>query len=56
MEEKLEQMIKDIYEVVEDLQAKEADLLLENDDQIRELEKMKFMYFRKGFLACLMQK
>ena len=55
---KLDEEIREIYEVLETLnegKKDKFDIFAENTDIIvEELEKMKFSYFKKGFLACLM--
>ena len=55
---KLDDGIKEIYEVLETLNEgkKEKFNIFSKDEDIvvEELEKLKFSYFKKGFLACLL--
>ena len=55
---KIDDEIREIYEALEILnEGKEAkfDIFSQDEDNIvRELERLKFSYFKKGFLACLL--
>ena len=51
----LEEEIRELYDLLENVETGSKGILeLKEDDQIRELEKIKYKYFRKGYLACLL--
>ena len=55
---KLDDEIREIYEALETLnegKKEKFDIFSQNEDTlVGELEKLKFSYFKKGFLACLL--
>ena len=55
---KIDEKIREIYEALEMLnegKQEKFDIFSENEDTaVTELEKLKFSYFRKGFLAYLL--
>ena len=51
----LEEEIRELYDLLENVEKGSKEIFrLNEDDQIRELEKIKYKYFRKGYLACLL--
>ena len=51
----LEEEIRELYELLESIEAGNKEILeLKEDDLIRELERIKYKYFKKGYLACLL--
>ena len=51
----LEEEIRELYDLLENVEKGTKEIFqLNEDDQIRELEKIKYKYFRKGYLACLL--
>ena len=56
---KLDDEIREIYEVLETLnegKKEKFDIFSQNEDTlVGELEKLKFSYFKKGFVACLLR-
>ena len=52
-----EEKVQEIYNTFEVLgEEKEESLDFLNDEQLKIVEHLKYTYFRKGFLACLMIK
>ncbi|MCP1224777.1 hypothetical protein [Sebaldella sp. S0638] len=55
---KLDDEIREIYEALETLnegKKEKFDIFSQNEDTlVGELEKLKFSYFKKGFIACLL--
>ncbi len=56
---KLDDEIREIYEALETLnegKKEKFDIFSQNEDTlVGELEKLKFSYFKKGFVACLLR-
>ena len=51
----LEEEIRELYDLLESIETGSKEILeLEEDDLIRELERIKYKYFKKGYLACLL--
>ena len=51
----LEEEIRELYDLLESIEAGNREILeLKEDDLVRELEKIKYRYFKKGYLACLL--
>ena len=51
----LEEEIRELYELLESIETGSKEILeLKEDDLIRELERIKYKYFKKGYLACLL--
>ena len=51
----LEEEIRELYDLLESIEAGNKEILeLKEDDLIRELERIKYKYFKKGYLACLL--
>ncbi|MCP1225994.1 hypothetical protein NK213_16360 [Sebaldella sp. S0638] len=51
----LEREIRELYDLLETIEASNKEIFeLKEDDLVRELEKIKYKYFKKGYLACLM--
>ena len=51
----LEEEIRDLYDLLESIETGSKEILeLKEDDLIRELERIKYKYFKKGYLACLL--
>ena len=51
----LEEEIRELYELLESIEAGNKEILeLKEDDLVRELERIKYRYFKKGYLACLL--
>jgi hypothetical protein len=55
---RLDEKIRDVYEILETLneaKREKIDIFSRDEDiMTEELEKMRFTYFKKGFLACLL--
>ena len=55
---RIDDEIREIYEALEILnegKKEKFDIFSQDEDSIvRELERLKFSYFKKGFLACLL--
>ena len=48
----LEEEIRELYDLLESIEAGNREILeLKEDDLVRELEKIKYRYFKKGYLA-----
>ena len=53
----LEQEIRELYELLEQVeQLKYEKLNITMDEQVIELERIKYKYFKKGYLACILGK
>ncbi len=51
----LEKEIRELYDLLETIETSNKEIFeLKEDDLVRELEKIKYKYFKKGYLACLM--
>mgnify|MGYP003604173099 CR=1 FL=1 len=51
----LEEEIRELYDLLESFETGSKEILeLKEDDLIRELERIKYKYFKKGYLACLL--
>ena len=51
----LDEEIRELYDLLESIEAGNREILeLKEDDLVRELEKIKYRYFKKGYLACLL--
>ena len=51
----LEEEIRELYDLLESIETGSKEILeLKDDDLIRELERIKYKYFKKGYLACLL--
>ena len=51
----LEEEIRELYDLLESIETGSKEILeLKEDDLIRELERNKYKYFKKGYLACLL--
>ena len=51
----LEEKIRELYDLLESIETGSKEILeLKEDDLIRELERIKYKYFKKGYLACLL--
>ena len=51
----LEEEIRELYELLESVETSSKEILeLKEDDLVRELERIKYRYFKKGYLACLL--
>ena len=51
----LEKEIREMYDLLETIETSNKEIFeLKEDDLVRELEKIKYKYFKKGYLACLM--
>ncbi|ACZ10129.1 Uncharacterised protein [Sebaldella termitidis] len=51
----LEEEIRELYDLLESIETGSKEILeLKEDDLIRELERIKYKYFKKGYLACLL--
>ena len=47
--------IRELYDLLESIETGSKEILeLKEDDLIRELERIKYKYFKKGYLACLL--
>ena len=56
-ESHLEQEIKELYDLLEQVeQSRHEKLNLTTDEQVTELERIKYKYFKKGYLACMLGK
>lgn len=51
----LEEEIRELYDLLENIEADKEELFsLKEDDVVRELEKIKYKYFKRGYLACML--
>ena len=51
----LEEEIRELYDLLESIETGSKEILeLKEDDLIRELERIKYKYIKKGYLACLL--
>ena len=51
----LEEEIRELYDLLESIETGSKEILeLKEDDLVRELERIKYRYFKKGYLACLL--
>jgi hypothetical protein len=51
----LEAEIRELYDLLENIETNKEDLFgLKDDDLVTELEKIKYKYFKRGYLACLL--
>ena len=51
----LEEEIRELYDLLDSIETGSKEILeLKEDDLIRELERIKYKYFKKGYLACLL--
>ena len=51
----LEEEIRELYDLLENIETGNKEILeLKEDDLVRELERIKYRYFKKGYLACLL--
>lgn len=51
----LEEEIREVYDLLESIETGNKEIFgLKEDDLVRELEKIRYKYFRKGYLACLL--
>ncbi len=56
-ESHLEQEIKELYDLLEQVeQSRHEKLNMTTDEQITELGRIKYKYFKKGYLACMLGK
>ncbi|MCP1225764.1 hypothetical protein [Sebaldella sp. S0638] len=56
-ESHLEQEIKELYDLLEQVeQSRHEKLNMTTDEQVTELERIKYKYFKKGYLACMLGK
>ena len=56
-ESHLEQEIKELYHLLEQVeQSRHEKLNMTTDEQVTELERIKYKYFKKGYLACMLGK
>ena len=56
-ESHLEQEIKELYDLLEQVeQARYEKLNITEDEGVMELERIKYKYFKKGYLACMLGK
>ena len=56
-ESHLEQEIKELYDLLEQVeQLRHEKLNMITDEQVTELERIKYKYFKKGYLACMLGK
>ena len=47
--------IRELYDLLEQVeQSKYEKLNIEKDEEVIEVEKIKFKYFKKGYLACML--
>ena len=54
-ESHLEQEIKELYDLLEQVeQSRHEKLNMTTDEQVTELERIKYKYFKKGYLACML--
>jgi hypothetical protein len=54
-ESHLEQEIRELYDLLEQVEkSKYEKLNIKEDEQVIELEKIKYKYFKKGYLACIL--
>ena len=54
-ESHLEEELRELYDLLEQVeQSKYEKLNIEKDEEVREIEKIKFKYFKKGYLACML--
>ena len=53
--EALIEEIRELYDLLEQVeQSKYEKLNIEKDEEVIEVEKIKFKYFKKGYLACML--
>ena len=51
----LEEEIRELYDLLENIEADKEELFrIKEDDVVRELEKIKYKYFKRGYLACML--
>ncbi len=51
----LEEEIRELYDLLDSIERTSKEVLeLKEDDLVRELERIKYKYFKKGYLACLL--
>ena len=51
----LEEEIRELYDLLDSIERTSKEVLeLKEDDLVRELERIKYRYFKKGYLACLL--
>ena len=56
-ESHLEQEIRELYDLLEQVEKAKYEILeILKDDQVNELERIKYKYFKKGYLACMLGK
>lgn len=56
-ESHLEQEIRELYDLLEQVeQSKYEKLNITEDEGVMELERIKYRYFKKGYLACMLGK
>ena len=56
-ESHLEQEIKELYDLLEQVeQSRYEKLNITEDEGVMELERIKYKYFKKGYLACMLGK
>lgn len=56
-ESHLEKEIIELYDLLEQVEkSKYESLNITEDEQVTELEKIKYKYFKKGYLACMLGK
>ena len=56
-ESHLEKEIRELYDLLEQVeQSRYEKLNITADEQVTELEKIKYKYFKKGYLACMLRK
>ena len=56
-ESHLEKEIRELYDLLEQVeQSRYEKLNITADEQVTELEKIKYKYFKKGYLACMLGK
>ena len=56
-ESHLEQEIRELYDLLEQVeQSKYEKLNITEDEGVMELERIKYKYFKKGYLACMLRK
>ena len=56
-ESHLEKEIRELYDLLEQVeQSKYEKLNITEDEGVMELERIKYRYFKKGYLACMLGK
>ena len=51
----LEEEIRELYDLLDSIERTSKEVLeLKEDDLVIELERIKYKYFKKGYLACLL--